>query len=165
MISRQHSVEEADSISHCNTVPISFRNRSIRSSLSSLYKNYDFHLDILKLTGVVVLLSIMSATLAITSNLHVCKGENTTDCIKLTTQPVDLQFNSTLCSYMKQYQLPGGYYTTVCSYQGYIRIDVRKFINDRPTIQGFFVNTRQWNYLKRLKNSIDKSISEARAMN
>ena len=64
MICRQNSVEEIDNMD------VSFKNSSIRSSLSSLYKNYDFHLDILKITGVIVLLSIMGATLAITSNLY-----------------------------------------------------------------------------------------------
>ena len=64
MICRQNSVEEIGSMD------VSFKNSSIRSSLCSLYKNYDFHLDILKITGVIVLLSIMSVTLAITSNLY-----------------------------------------------------------------------------------------------
>jgi len=40
---RQNAVEEISSMD------VSFKNSSIRSSLSSLYKNYDFHLDILYL--------------------------------------------------------------------------------------------------------------------
>lgn len=150
MISRQNS---CDDMSH--TVP------SLRSSFGSLYKNYDFHLNVLKMTGIVVLLSIMSATLAITSNLHVCKNE--TDCIRLVT--ASKPFNNTLCSYLKRYPLPDDYFVTVCAYHGDVRIDVRKFIHDQPTALGYFLNTRQWMYLKRLVPHIDKYISEARTVN
>jgi len=156
MICRQNSVEEIGSMD------VSFKNYSIRSSLSSLYKNYDVHLDILKITGVIVLLSIMSATLAITSNLYkVDTTKNVTDCIRLTAQMEDQQFNTTLCRYIKQYPLPENYFVTICSYQGEIRIDFRKFINNYPTIQGVYLNTRQWNYLKRLSSRIDEAIDKA----
>ena len=161
MISRVNSKEEIDG----TTTSMSFRHGSIRSSISSLYRNYDFHFDILKLTGVVVLLSIMSATLAITSNIHIGeKPVNISDCIRLRTTDTkqqQLDFNS--CSYIKQFRLPEEYYVTICRYQGVIRIDVRKFLNDRPTIQGFFLNTNQYRYLKRLISHIDESISSARA--
>ena len=46
------------------------------------------------MTGIIVLLSIISATLAITSNMHVCKRQNETDCIKLVTS--DKPFNNTV---------------------------------------------------------------------
>ena len=159
MICRQNSVEEIDNMD------VSFKNYSIRSSLSSLYKNYDFHLDILKITGVIVLLSIMSVTLAITSNLYkVDTIKNVTDCIRLTAQTEDQQFNTTLCRYIKQYPLPENYFVTICSYQGEIRIDFLNFINNYPTIQGLYLNTRQWNYLKILTPHIEKCITHAQAL-
>lgn len=148
MVSRHNS---CDNMAH--TIP------SLRSSFSSLYMNYDFRLDILKITGIIVLLSIMSATLAITRNLHVCKNE--TDCIRLVK--ADQPLNNTLCSYLKRYALPDDYFITVCSYQGDIRIDVRKFIQDQPTPLGYFLNTRQWMYLKRLIPHIDQAINQAGA--
>jgi hypothetical protein len=156
MICRQNSVEEIGSMD------VSFKNSSIRSSLCSLYKNYDFHLDILKIPGVIVLLSIMNATLAITSNLHkVDTTKNVTDCIRLTAQMEDQQFNTTFCRYIKQYPLPEKYFVTICSFQGEIRIDFRKFINNYPTIQGVYLNTRQWNYFKGLSSHIDEAIDKA----
>jgi hypothetical protein len=75
------------------------------------------------------------------------------DCIRLTAQMEDQQFNTTFCMYIKQYPLPEKYFVTICSFQGEIRIDFRKFINNYPTIQGVYLNTRQWNYFKRLKQA------------
>ena len=126
MLSRSNSVEE-DGVSVRATGSFSFRHSTLASSLSCLYKNYDIHLDILKVTGVLVLLSLMSATLAITNNLHACESKNcTSDCIKISTQQVEtsLQFNSTLCSYMKQWSLPQEYSVTLCLYQKEVRIDI-----------------------------------------
>jgi hypothetical protein len=85
MMSRVHSVETMEE-SDDNITGITFRTFRLRSSLSSLYQNYDFHLDIVKITGVLVLLSLMSAALAITNNLHVGQSRhNISDCIQLRT--------------------------------------------------------------------------------
>ena len=73
----------------------------------------------------------------------------------------DQQFNTTFCRYIKQYPLPENYFVTICSYQGEIRIDFIKFINNYPTIQGVYLNTRQWNYFKRLSSHIDEAIDKA----
>ena len=98
MMSRQNSTEETDS-NHFNAIPITFRSDSIRSSLSSLYKNYDFHLDILKLTGVIVLVSMISATLAVINNVHVCaRPHKMTDCIILSTASAYPPLNSRVCN-------------------------------------------------------------------
>lgn len=71
------------------------------------------------------------------------------------------QQNDTLCDYMKPFQLPGEYYVTVCLYQKAVRIEFRKFIIGKPTIQGLYLNLNKWNYLKRLQNYIDVSIESA----
>lgn len=130
---------------------------SVRSSVSSLYRNYDFHLDVLKLTGVVVLLSIMAATLGLVVHWIPCQCE--TDCIKLkTTRPL---LNDSACTYVKQFDLPEYYVVTVCTYEERVRVDVRKFIGGQPTILGYFLSTEQWNHLKRLTSRIDSAILEA----
>ena len=102
------TVEKSDGISVRVAGSFTFRHSRLASSLSSLYKNYDIHMDIVKITGVLVLLSLMSVTLAITNNLHVCESKNkSSDCIKLVTIPVTInqQFNSTLCSFMRSTML------------------------------------------------------------
>lgn len=120
MFSRANYIEESDGVSIHRAAGFTFRNSRLASSLSSLYKNYDFHLDIVKITGVLVLLSLMSVTLAITNNLHVCESKNcTSDCIKISTLQVETnqQFNSTLCSFTNQWSLPQEYRVSLCLYQ------------------------------------------------
>lgn len=133
------------------------RSYSVRSSASSLYRNYDVHLDILKLTGIVVLLAIMAATLALITHVHPCHYD--TDCKEI--QISEVPMNDSLCSYVEQFSLSDDYTLTVCNYQTKVRIDVRKFIGGHPTILGYFINTAQWNQLKRLTPKIDRAIVEA----
>lgn len=145
-----------------NLPPLS-RFASIRSSLSSIYQNYDFHFDIIKMTGIIVLLSLLSATLVMTNSVYEMERKhNGSHCIRLPGQTYDSneQWNSTLCDYMKQFPLPEEYFITVCLYQKTVRIDFRKFINGKPTILGFYLKLNQWNYLKRLQKYIDLSIKE-----
>ena len=144
-----------------------WRFASIRSSLSSIYQNYDFHFDIIKMTGIIVLLSLLSTTLVMTNSVYKmekAKKHNKSDCIHSFTPEVTFdsqgQWNETLCDYMKQFPLPEDYYVTVCLYQKTVRIDFRKFINGKPTILGFYLKLNQWNYLKRLQKYIDLSIKE-----
>ena len=108
MLSSSNSVEKSDGVSVRVAGSFTFRHSRLTSSLSSLYKNYDIHMDIVKITGVLVLLSLMSVTLAITNNLHVCESKtNSSDCIKLVTIPVTInqQFNYTLCSFIRSTML------------------------------------------------------------
>lgn len=159
MMSSVHSneiMEESDG----NVAGITFRTSRLGSSLSSMYQNYDFHVDIVR---VLVLISLMSATLAITSNLHVChSSQNVYDCIQLRTHPVDTlnAYNSSLCEYIRQFDLPQTYRVTyrvtVCLFQKEVRIDFRYFINENPTIKG------QCNYLKRLVPNIGEAIMRAK---
>lgn len=84
MTSRQSSVEEFDSMS------ISYKNTSIRSSLSSLFSNYDLHFSFIKLMSLLMLLSIMCVTITITSNIGSCENKSSVrDCIKLSTTDVE----------------------------------------------------------------------------
>ena len=133
-------------MSSLENVPPLSRFASIRSSLSSIYQNYDFHFDIIKMTCIMVLLSLLSATLVMTSSVYEMERKhNGSDCIRLPGQTYDFneQWNNTLCDYMKQFPLPREYYFTVCLYQKTVRIDFRKCINGRPTIQGFYLKLNQ----------------------
>lgn len=73
MLSRTNYVEESDQVSLHRVAGFTFRNSRLKSSLSSVYKNYDVHWDIMNITGLLVLLTIMSATLAMTNNIYVCE--------------------------------------------------------------------------------------------
>lgn len=142
------------------------RFASIRSSLSSIYRNYDFHFDLIKMTGLVVLLSLISATLVMTNSVYQMEKvyNKSSDCNELLTKLTydsNDQGNNTLCDYLKDFKLPEEYYVTVCRYQQVTNIDFRKFINGKPTIQGLYLNLRQWNYLKRLYKYIDMAIENA----
>ena len=134
---------------------------SIASSLSSLYEKYNIHINILKWTGVVVLLAMMSTSLAITSNMTRNSFQNSSDCIKITTTSDDRRFNDTLCKYIKTFDLPEQYKLSVCSYQQQVRIDIRYFIGDKATIRGIHLNKLQWAYLQRLTPHINSAVKRA----
>lgn len=142
MMSRVNSnetMEESDG----NPVGITSR---LWSNLSSLYQNYDFHLDSVKVRGVVVLLSLINAILVITNHLHVCQSrQNISDCIQLRTHPVDdmNSFNASLYGYIQQLYLPKQYRVTVCFYQKEVQVDFRQFIDENATIVGLCLNRRQ----------------------
>ena len=70
--------------------------------------------------------------------------------------------NVTLIKYLKGNSTLCEYYVTVCWYQKTMRSEFRKFINGKPTIQGFFfyLKLNQWNYLKRLQKYMDLSMKK-----
>jgi len=128
MSSLESSLVEMDTLHKCHSTPITNRTSSVIFNLSSVYNNYKVHLDILKLTGVIVLFSVMTATLTVTNNLSKTNRIlNNSDCVRIMTNEVDtVEWNTTLCSYFKQYPLPDYFYATICSYQVEIRIDLSK---------------------------------------
>ena len=129
---------------------------TVGSSLSSLYKQYAVHIKILKLTGIVTLVSMVAVTLAITTNIYTLEHRrNGTD---LTIQPPVTVNNSSLCHFIKQFALPDHYFVTVCLYQNEIRLDIPLFINGRPTIKGVYLTIKQFDFLKRLLPHLHKEI-------
>ena len=84
---------------------------------------------------------------------------NAKDCIQIST--TNQQTNSTLCQYVKQFDLTGGYYATVCSYAGRVRLDLRQFIDERATIKGIALDMKQWNELKIHGPTIESAIRKA----
>jgi len=99
-------------------------DHTVGSSLSSLNEQCAMHIKILKLTGIVTLVSMVAVTLAITTNLYILEHRrNGTD---LTIQSPVTVNNSSLCHFIKQFALPDHYFVTVCLSQNEIRLDIRQ---------------------------------------
>ena len=103
---------------------------------------------------------MVAVTLAITTNLYTLEHRrNGTD---LTIQlPVTIN-NSSLCHFIKQFALPDHYFVTVFLYQNGIRLDIRQFINGRPTIKGVYLTMQQFDLLKILLPQLHKEIINTR---
>ena len=84
------------SLNSLDDQPKQLRMGSISSSISELYHQYHMHINVLKWTGVIVLLGLTASTLGVSSNLfHMEKSYwNEYDCIRIHGQP---NFNQTLC--------------------------------------------------------------------
>ena len=155
MFSRVNSVE-----SQFDSNPSMESDHTVGSSLSSLYEQYAVHIKIIKLTGIVTLVSMVAVTLSITTNLYTLEHRrNGTD---ITIQPPVTVNNSSLCHFIKQFALPDHYFVTVCPYQNEIRLYNRQFINGRPTIKGVYLTMKQFNFLERLLPHLLKEIINAR---
>ena len=54
-----------------------------------------------------------------------------------------------LCSERREFRLRvGGKRVNVCSYEGRVRIDIREFLNDQPTIRGIYLSSGEYIALK-----------------
>jgi len=130
------------------------------SSLSNIYNQYEMHINILKWTGVVVLLALTASTLGVTSNLYTSENphHNESDYIKkYPSQP----FNSSLCSYIKPFQLPNAYFLTLCKYKASTIVDIRQFLNNKPTVRGIALTSNQLNYLLSIKQHVSRAIYQS----
>ena len=168
-ISVSHNVMATDIVfSRDNPQPlISFT--SIRSSPSSIYRNYDFHLNLVKMTGTVVFLSIKSATLILTNSvyemekslqqvwLHPADIPNTDISIWWTMEQNIVWLHERISTSRRILCycvcLPDG---SENWFWGHIQ---EKLTTTHKT--ELYLNLRQWNYLKRLQNHIDLSIENA----
>ena len=56
--------------------------------------------------------------------------------------------NQTECVYIKKYHLQYDTYVHVCNLEGFIFLDLRKFINETATAIGIQLNLQQWQLLK-----------------
>ncbi|CAC5373659.1 unnamed protein product [Mytilus coruscus] len=133
---------------------------SIRSSLSSIYRNYDFHLGVIKITEICIILSLICTTLVLTSSLYeIDEGFNKTGYIHLLDK-LGFPWNDTHC--IQSFELPDKeLYVRMCRYQASVILDIIKFHIGQATSFGLYLNFNQWNYLERLQNAIDKSIDNA----
>ena len=135
------------------------RGNSVTSSLYNLYNQYEIHINILKWTGVIVLFCVTASTLGVTSNLYIKeKSHNGTDCIKIYQSP---QLNSSLCSYIETFRLPSDYFLTVCKYQSSTIIDIRQFLNNKPSIRGISLTSNQWTYIQSIRQHITRALHQA----
>jgi hypothetical protein len=120
------------------------RFASSRSSLSSIYPNYNFHFDIIKMTGILVLLSLLSATLVMTNSVYEMERKHkvliASDCLDRHT--ILMNNGTAPCvTTWNNFHFQRNIWL-VCLYQKTVRIDFRKFINGNPTIQGFYLKTK-----------------------
>ena len=60
----------------------------------------------------------------------------------------ELKLNASACLFNKQFRLLDNIYATVCNQDGYVFLDVRKFVNGTPTIIGVDLSLMQWLSLK-----------------
>ena len=75
----------------------------------------------------------------------------------------EVKLNASAYLFHKQFRLLDNIYATVCNRDGYVFLDVRKFVNGTPTIIGVDLSLMQWLSLKQLTSNIDTAISKARA--
>ena len=118
------------------------------------------HINVLKWTGVIVLLGLTASTLGVSSNLfHMEKSYwNESECIRIHEQP---NFNQTLCSHIRSFRLPHEYYATVCKYRNRTILDIRQFLNLKPNIKGISLSITQWSYLLSIRQHITRAMYQA----
>ena len=56
----------------------------------------------------------------------------------------EVKLNASACLFNKQFRLFDNIYATVCNQDGYVFLDVRKFVNGIPTIIGVDLSLMQW---------------------
>ena len=136
-----------------------WRVGSVASSIPELYHEYHMHINVLKWTGVIVLLSLTAAALGITSSVYKMDRMqwNSTNCIKIQEQA---NLNQTLCSYIKSFRLPNEYYVTVCRYGSRTLIDIRQFLHQKRIIKGISLSVRQWIYMTAIRWDITSAIPQ-----
>ncbi len=66
--------------------------------------------------------------------------------------------NATTCDYSERYYIGETTYLTVCDLNGYVILDIRKFINNSASIAGIPLSVNQWISLKRQIPPIDAAI-------
>ena len=68
--------------------------------------------------------------------------------------------NNTMCAYMKQFRLSERRRITICHmYPHQFRIDIRRFIGTKPTIQGIWLNKQEWNVMLMLWGKIQSVVN------
>ncbi len=126
-------------------------------ALEETSANTKCHLTIVKLLGVsLTLITILSPVFVI---LGITISRDTQH--SLDYEAVR-NLNLTSCVFVKQYNLGGNTYATVCNRNGDVIVDIRKFVNGTATTIGIPLELRQWLTLKRMTTRIFTAISEAR---
>ena len=69
--------------------------------------------------------------------------------------------NQSLCTYLKTLKLSSSKKVSICTYKQSVRVDIRRFIGPRATIQGIWLNMQEWRTLLRLWGRIQMNITNA----
>lgn len=85
-------------------------------------------------TLAVFLVSILTLCIILTGI-----SSSTTEPNTVVTAAINVS-NTTLCSYLKHFSLSRNIVISVCLLNKHIRIDIRHFVNDKPTIRGIYLD-------------------------
>lgn len=110
-------------------------------------------------TLAVFLVSILTLCIILTGI-----SSSTTEPNTVVTAAINVS-NTTLCSYLKHFSLSRNIVISVCLLNKHIRIDIRHFVNDKPTIRGIYLDEWQWNGLLKLLPKIIPNIHEIKDRN
>lgn len=110
-------------------------------------------------TLAVFLVSILTLCIILTGI-----SSSTTEPNTVVTAAINVS-NTTLCSYLKHFSLSRNIVISVCLLNKHIRIDIRHFVNDKPTIRGIYLDEWQWNGLLKLLPKIISNIHEIKDRN
>jgi hypothetical protein len=148
------------SLNYLDDHPKQLRMDSISFSISELFHQYHMHVNVLKWTGVIVLLGLTTSTLGVSSNLfHMEKSYwNESECIRIHGQQ---NFNQTLCSHIRSFRLPQEYYPTVCKYGNRTILDNRQFLDLKSSIKWISLFITQWSYLLSIRQHITRAMYQA----
>ena len=127
-----------------------------------LSDKYKTHFNIMKLTGVVSMILILSASLGISvSNLKCDVPTKETvkyNAFYATLNTTDTALNFSSCDLLTSYDLPDDFVVSLCKRKMGIEVDLRRYTNKTPTLDGVTLNYRQWEYLYRISGIIHNRI-------
>ena len=120
---------------------------------------------------ILTIITVIIATLAVTAEITLLTVNhrahlgncNNTSCpfLKVENDEYFYTGNNTLCKYLKQFNLSTNKKVSVCAYNGAVRINFRRFIDKKATIQGIYLNVQEWRTLLRLWGKIQIDIGLA----
>lgn len=138
-------VEEVDSLSEIVSLAGDVLERTDFDSIAK-------HFTLMKRAGVVLI--IFTSILCFVAAVHIVVSS-----VETQTCPSDrLQTNPIVCGVEQKYSLGEDVYLTVCSKRNVSVIEMRKFLNGRPTPHGLYLSLLQWTFLKRLVPFVDRKL-------
>ena len=152
-----NSREENDGTLSMLREPVMSQVLTIEDELSLNGKNMRCHLTIIKWIGVFLLAITCAAP-----GFVILGEQHPTDYPWIAVKDPQPQLNLSTCVYAKQFPLHDHVFATVCNQDGYVFVDVRKFVNQTATIIGVELSSYQWMVLKQMSARVDGAISEAR---
>jgi hypothetical protein len=121
-------------------------------------ENVKRHLTAIKWIGISFIIVITITVPVLSGILTMGRGEQRLD------YAVHELNNATACNYSKIHDLGERVYLTVCSINGHIVLDIRRFVNNSATITGIPLNWEQWTTLKGHVHIVDDDIREAQTL-